>query len=314
GLVFLLSAISVAIFAVFDHLSMADAIYFTFTTITTVGYGDINLATSANWLKIYDVAFMLFGATALAGFYALVTDAIVGARLSAALGVPHGKIKNHVIVCGLGNVGYRVIEHLVQRGVQVAACDLDGRGRFVQVVRQLDVPVLIGDALLPASLRILGAERARAVVATTNDDVANIEIMMTARELGPKARLVARVFDQKLAERAASRFGIDAAHSVSAIAAPYFAAAAMGTDVNTVVHVGKRAWMVAERTAAPGTAAAGMAVSDLEVAGQVALLAVRDSDGEKWGPERGRTIEEGQEMLVAVTVEGLRRVRDLTTA
>lgn len=312
GLVALLCTASTAVFMVFDHLSLADAIYFTFTTVSTVGYGDINLATSPNWLKLYDVGFMLFGATALAAFYALVTDAIVGARLSAALGVPHGKIKDHVIVCGLGNVGFRVVEHLVQRGVPVAACDLNDRGRFVQVVRQLDVPVLVGDALLADNLRILGVERARAVVAATNDDVANIEIMIGAREMGPNARLVARVFDPQLAERAAKRFGIHAAHSVSALSAPYFAAAAMGADVNTVVHVGDRTWLVVERIVASGAPAAGMAVTDFEVPGQVAIVAVRGDEGARWGPERAATISAGQELLLATTVLGLARVRELT--
>ncbi|MFN2465464.1 MAG: NAD-binding protein [Candidatus Dormibacteria bacterium] len=313
GLVFVLSWLSVSIFAVFDHLSLADAIYFTFTTITTVGYGDINLATSANWLKLYDVGFMLFGATALAGFYALVTDAIVGARLSAALGVPHGKIKNHVVVCGLGNVGFRVVEHLVQRGIQVTACDLNPDGRFVQAVRQLDVPVQVGDALLPSTLHRLGVDHARAVIATTEDDVANVEVMMSAREINPKARLVARVFDQKLAERAAGRFGIDAAHSVSAIAAPYFAAAAMGNDVNTLVHVGDRTWLVVERMIAPGAPAADMKVTEFEASGEVAILAVRDNAGDRWGPERGDTIKAGQQLLLATTVEHLPRVRSLSS-
>jgi len=312
GMVALLCSLSVIVFGVFAHLSPVDAIYFTVTTISTVGYGDINLLESPPALKLYAVGFMLFGATALAAFYALVTDAIVGARLSAALGVPHGRIKDHVIVVGLGNVGFRTIEHLVSRGVEVAACDLNERGRFIQLVRQLGVPVLVGDALLADNLRVLGVDRARAVVSATNDDVANIEVMMAVRELNPSARLVARVFDQKLADRAEQRFGIHACHSVSALAAPYFAAAALGADVNTIVHVGDRAWLVAERTVAEGAGAAGMTVEDFDRDGELALVAVRDGEDERWGPERQHTIRPGQELLVAATISGLARLRDLT--
>jgi len=100
-----LCTVSALVFGNVTGWSPVDAIYFTITTVSTVGYGDINLSSFPDPVKIYDVIFMLFGATALAAFYALVTDAIVGARISAALGVPHGKIKNHVVVCGLGNVG-----------------------------------------------------------------------------------------------------------------------------------------------------------------------------------------------------------------
>ncbi|MGI8610268.1 MAG: NAD-binding protein [Candidatus Dormibacteria bacterium] len=314
GMVFLLSAISVAIFAVFDHLSPVDAIYFTFTTITTVGYGDINLATSSNALKLYDVGFMLFGATALAAFYALVTDAVVGARLSAALGVPHGKIKNHVVVCGLGNVGFRVVEQLVSRGVEVAACDLNERGRFVQVVRRMGVPVLVGDALLADNLHILGVARARAVVAATNDDVANVEVMLAARELGPGARLVARVFDAKLAERAEKRFGIHACHSVSALAAPYFAAATLGDDVNTMLTAGAHAWLLVERKVGAESPASKMTVRAFQDECDGIVVAVRDSDGARWRPEHDSTIAAGQELLVATVVDGLETLRRLTTA
>ena len=312
GLVMLLCVISVAIFAAFDHLSPIDAIYFTFTTVTTTGYGDINLATSSNALKLYDVGFMLFGATALAAFYALVTDAVVGARLSAALGVPHGRVKNHVVVCGLGNVGFRVVENLVRRGVAVTACDLVERGRFVQIARHLDVPVLIGDALLPENLRILGAQRARAVIAATGDDIANIEIMMSAREMGPGARLVARVFDAKLADRAQQRFGIHACHSATALAAPYFAAAALGDDVNTIVHVNGRAWLLVERVVGSAAPAAGMMVNEFDRPGELALVAVRAGTDARWGPEREHTIEAGQDLLVATTVDGLERLRAMT--
>jgi Trk K+ transport system NAD-binding subunit len=312
GAVFLLIVLSVTVFAIFDNLSPVDAIYFTITTISTVGYGDINLMTSSNALKLYDVGFMLCGAVALAAFLALVTDAIVGARLSEALGVPHGRMKGHVIVCGLGDVGFRVVEHLVHDGLQVAACDINERGKFVQLARRMGVPVLVGDALLPDNLRILGVEHARAVIAATNDDVVNVEVMMNARDMGPEARLVARVFDQKLADRAEQRFGIHACHSVSALAAPYFAGAALGDDVNTVVHVGDQVWLVAERTVTGGSPAAGMPVSAFDARGEVALLAVRDGAEARWGPERAHAIQPGQDLLAATTIAGLERLRALT--
>jgi Trk K+ transport system NAD-binding subunit len=182
----------------------------------------------------------------------------------------------------------------------------------VQIVRQLDVPVLIGDALLPENLRILGVERARAVVAVTNDDIANIEVMMSAREMGHGARLVARVFDEKLAERAKQHFGIHACHSVTALGAPYFAAAALGDDVNTVVHANGRAWLIVERVVKVGAPAAGMTVTEFDLPGEVALVAVRTGKEARWGPEREHTIEAGQDLLVATTVTGLDRLRALT--
>lgn len=308
----LLCALSALVFGRYAGFSPVDAIYFTFTTISTVGYGDFNLLAAPDLLKLYDVAFMLFGATALAAFYALVTDAIVGARLSAALGVPHGKVKNHVVVCGLGNVGFRTVEHLVHRGIKVSAVDLADRGRFVQLARHMGVPVLTGDALLPDNLRLLSVDRARAVIATTNDDVTNVEMMIACRELNPSTRLVARVFDTKLAARAEQRFDIHACRSVSALAAPFFAGASLGDDVNTVIRRRGRAWLLVEAQVAAGSDADGMTLAELEEGGHLKLIAVRDREEQSWRPSRDRAMSAGHELLLAAHRDGLERLRRVT--
>jgi Trk K+ transport system NAD-binding subunit len=308
----LLCTLSVFVFSRFGGFSLVDAIYFTFTTVSTVGYGDFNLLGSPDALKLYDVGFMLFGATALAAFYALVTDAIVGARISAALGVPHGKIKDHVVVCGLGNVGFRTVEHLVHHGVKVATVDLEGRGRFVQLLRHMGIPVLVGDALLPDNLRLLCVDRARAVIATTQDDVTNLEMMIASRELNPNVRLVARVFDPRLAQRAQERFEIHACRSVSALAAPFFAGSALGADVNTVIRRKGRTWVIAEAEVEAGAAADGMTLAELEKGGHIHLVAVRANEQESWKPERDLRLSAGHEILVAAHRDGLARLREVT--
>ena len=310
--VLLLCALSSAVFARFAGFSPVDAIYFTFTTVTTVGYGDLNLLTQPDFLKLYDVGLMLFGALSLAALYALVTDAIVGARLAAALGVPHGKIKDHVVVCGLGNVGFRTVEHLVYHGIKVAAVDLSDRGRFVQLLRHMGVPVLAGDALLPDNLRLLCVDKARAVIATTQDDVTNLEMMIASRELNQDVRLVARVFDPKLAERAEKRFEIHACRSVSALAAPFFAGAALGADVNTVIRREGRIWLLAEAAIDAGAEADGMNVADLQAGGHIHLIAVRDGERESWKPENDRRLSAGHQILVVAHRDGLERLRHLT--
>jgi voltage-gated potassium channel len=57
-------------------------------------------------------------------------------------------IRDHVVVCGLGNIGYRVVEQLVGMGVPVVAAEQHEANRFLPVVRRLGVPVLIADVRL----------------------------------------------------------------------------------------------------------------------------------------------------------------------
>jgi hypothetical protein len=68
---------------VFDHyLGLLDALYFVVVTFATVGYGDINLLGAPAEIKVYGILAIMFGALTLALAFGLVTDAIVGARLS----------------------------------------------------------------------------------------------------------------------------------------------------------------------------------------------------------------------------------------
>ncbi|MEA2646468.1 MAG: hypothetical protein QOE92_1551 [Chloroflexota bacterium] len=307
GVVITISSVAFWYLAGFSPI---DAAYFTVTTMTTVGYGDLNLLTQPWEIKVMGMVLMFLGATSLAAFYALVTDAVVGARIQAALGVPDGTNRGHFVVCGVGNIGFRVIEHLLSQGHEVTACDIpDDRG-YVEPTRRLGVPLLAGDALVADNLRLLGVERARAVIATTENDVTNLEIALASRELNPEARLVARIFDTELAARAELQFGIHACRSVSSIAAPYFAAAALGSDVKTMIRHHEDLWLLAEARVEAGSEAAGKTHAWLEEQ-EIKLMAVRNSDAESWHPDSNHVLNVDEELLVALRrgrLETFRRV------
>src|SRR5439155_21939089 len=121
-------------------LSFLDAVYFTTTTITTIGYGDITPLKASGLVKLYVIALELLGATTLAIFFALVTDALVGARLRRALGSGlHHDVSEHLVVCGLGNMGQRIVSHIHSIGVSVVGLDLDESLPAVQEARKMNV-------------------------------------------------------------------------------------------------------------------------------------------------------------------------------
>lgn len=308
----LLSLLAVAILHVFERLAWVDALYLTVTT--AVGSGDFNPAGAASWLKIFDVGFIVVAAVGLAVVYALVVDAIVGVRILQALGVPRGNLRGHVVVVGLGNTGYRLVDLLDQQGVECAAAEISDRARFLRVVRQRGIPVLVGDGRLPDSLAALSVERARSVCAVTDDDVVNLEVVLAARELNPRARLVARLFDQGLARRAQEQLGIDACHSVSALAAPAFVAAAIGEDVISTLELDGQLWLLAALPVRSGSALDGTGVEALESADAIRVLALRDGEGEHWTPTYPRRLEAAHQVLLACSLDGWRKARDLAGA
>lgn len=307
----LLVLVTAAIFHATLRLSWIDAVYVTVTSASSTGLSsNVSLLGSPLWLKVYGIGFTFAAALSMAMLFTLLVDAVIGARILEALGVPRGRMRNHAVVVGLGNTGYRVVQLLLDAGVEVAAGEMAERGRFVGVARRQGVPVLIADGRYRDSLSALSVEGARAVVAVTDDDLANLETALTARELNREARVVARLFDQELAERAQQQFDINACHSVSALAAPAFVAAALDQGVLSTVERGGRPWLVAEVNIDAGAAIDGVPAATLERDGNLQVLAVCASDGVvQWRPTYPAKLHAGSRLLVACGRDRWQRLR-----
>jgi len=125
--------------------------------------------------------------------------------------------RDHVVLCGLGHMGVRILEYLVERGTAVVVIEKNAEARYMSNARSAKVPVII---------------------AATNDDLANIEVALDARRLNPKIRIAMRQFDPEIAAKLQAGFSIDFAFSSSAVAAPIIAAQALGVST-PLVHMSK---------------------------------------------------------------------------
>jgi Trk K+ transport system NAD-binding subunit len=222
-------------------------------------------------------------------------------------------IRDHVIVCGLGAVGYRVARGIVDRGARVVATEIKEGGRFVAAARSLGIPVVIGDARQPEVLEELGIRTARAVVCGTNDDLVNLEAALNARAIRPDIRVVVRVFDPDFAVRVQRGFGIRFTRSVSHLAAPAFAAAAMGSDVIATVPVGDRRVVVFARVRVnAGSALDGALLDDVNATGERRILGTvgPDASPARWDPDPGAVLAPGTDLVVAATRAGLAALLD----
>jgi Trk K+ transport system NAD-binding subunit len=179
----------------------------------------------------------------------------------------------------------------------------------VALVRRDGVPVLVADGRYSDSLSALSVEHARALIAATNDDLANLEAALTARELNPQARIVVRLFGQELASRAQQQLGIHACHSVSALATPAFVAAALGDGVLSIIDTTSRPWLLGQLTVEAGSPLDGRAAGSLEQSGAFYVLAMRDSVTEWWLPGLPDRLAGGRDLLVACTRERWERAQ-----
>lgn len=211
-------------------LHWSDALYFVVTTLTTTGYGDFSLKDAPFTAKMVGMSVMLSGAGLFTILFALVTDQIFRARLDFMLGRRRVRLSGHVIVCGAGDVGVRVVENLLLTSVPVVVIEQDPDHRFNQRIRDLGVPLILADATIEETLRLAAVEYARAIVCATDSDMHNLEIGLSARVLHPEIRTVLRTYDRSFAEQIQKSFSFDAALSSTALAAPAFVKAASGNQ------------------------------------------------------------------------------------
>ncbi len=195
---------------------------------------------SGHWLIVFFFLMPFLGliltSQGLANFLALLFNR--RARGSAWLDAIASTYNNHVVVCGLGHVGSRVVENLLNAGSEVVGVEQSVQTGSVNQVRAWGVPVIEGDIRQREVLSRAGVARARTVVVCTNNDLANIDAALNCREINPRVRLILRLFDAELARRVKTIFAIDEAYSASALAAPIFAAAALQVEGDRTFPIG----------------------------------------------------------------------------
>ncbi len=171
-------------------------------------------------------------------------------------------MRDHVVVCGLGHIGYRVVEELHRLGSELVAVERNGGAIFVETVRALGVPVHVGDARRDDLLAATGVANAKAIVCATNDDLANLEIAIDAKRMNPSIRVVMRMFDQGMAAKVGLALELDTSFSTSAVAAPLIALQATERGVVSAYRVGQTIRVTAEVTV--GAQGDGKTVAELE--------------------------------------------------
>src|SRR5579872_5431828 len=205
-----------------EKLRWIDALYFTVTVMTTTGFGDISLRDSSIAAKLFGIGLMLSAVILASLLFSFIADRLFKKRSEVALGRKRYRLKDHVIVCGLGRTGYQVVKELLRRKEKVLVIEKDPDSRFLEIVRGLGAKVFVGDASIPRVLTDAGVRQACALFSLINDDLHNLEIGLNARALRPDLRLILRIFDREIADLLRDMLDIHFAMSTSAIAADEF--------------------------------------------------------------------------------------------
>ena len=220
--------------------------------------------------------------------------------------------RDHVVVCGLGRIGYRVVKELLNLGEDVVGVERDAEGPFLEEIRQMKVPVLLGDARQREMLEQARVREASAIVVCTEDDLTNLDIALDARELKPGIKVVLRMFDAQLAEKVKRGFGIHTAFSTSALAAPVFAAAATRAQIDQSFYVDDVLMNVARSTVQAGSALEGYSIAQVEKELDVTVVMHRSADSLDPHPAPEVTLRAGDCLVVLASLESLARLREMS--
>lgn len=217
--------------------------------------------------------------------------------------------RDHVVLCGAGRVGFRVLEQLRRLGLDVVMVERNESAPFVQAIRAEGVPILIDDVRAPNALLATNIGAARALVCATDDDLANLNIALDARRINPSIRVVMRLFDDDLVSKVRDTFKVEAM-STSALAAPAFAAAALDPSIHTSFELDGQIMVVGEIAVAPPLA--GRSGAELHDELGATLLRVRRADGAFREAKSSEPLTAGDIALVQAPLERYRALRSAT--
>ena len=179
-------------------LRVLDAFYFVWTTIMTVGYGDITLHNAPDSAKVVGMALMLVGVAFMAVLFAFFTSWVMTQRQDALRGRVRVRWKNHVVVAGGGHMGIAVADLLAAAGRRIVVIEREEDRPHIEMLRSAGHRVIIADATKAENLELAGIKRAAGLVALTDADPTNLHIALLARAQRADLAIVMRAESAEL--------------------------------------------------------------------------------------------------------------------
>lgn len=217
-------------------------------------------------------------------------------------------MSNHVVLCGLGKVGFRVLQKLVALGEEVVVLEKDPGCENLAWARKRGIPVRVGSGREEGIFEDLNVANAKSIIVATNDDLANLEMAIDARKLRPDVRVVLRMYDQELAEKIYDSMDIHLAFSTAELAAPLFAAASTDRTVINAFYVGERLLVVARLFVNAGSELAGTTVGALSKQHQAFVLTHRHEGKPTLHPSEDTAFQVGDRLTIQCEPQELRKV------
>ena len=188
--VFLAGAVGYHLLA---HLNYLDSFYMAIITLFTVGYHELGDVTA--YTKLFTIFYLITGlgmATyAISNLTALVLEGdLRGYFMERRMEKRLDDLKDHIIVCGFGKMGFQAAWELKKAGIPFVIVEQDdAKGRSPRFAGEI---ILYGNAMEELILERAGIRRARGLITALTTDADNVLVTLTVKQIRPDLPVVAR--------------------------------------------------------------------------------------------------------------------------
>jgi len=290
--------------------SIVDALYMTFITVATIGYSEIIDLSHSPGGRIFTMAIATAGILNFTFMMSATTALIVEGDINEALRRRRmqariDKLVNHFIVCGIGRVGSNVAHELSVTERPYVIIDVAQHKIDEYRERYPDVMYLHGDGSEDDLLRRAGIERAAGVFAITGEDSKNLVVTLSAKQLNPRVRVVARCHEVNYIEKI-RKVGADAIVSPDFTGGMRIASSMVRPNVVSFLDEMLRAdkSLRVEEVLVP-QGFAGRPIGRLGLGSvDYVLMAVRSGDEWVFSPQHDFELRAGHTLIVMTTPKG----------
>lgn len=298
------TAIGTAGYMVIEGWTAWDAFYMTMISVTTVGYREVGPLSTLG--QAWTVVVLMSGVSTLFYTAFIVMAEIVEGTFHHRFTARRLKrmldhLTNHFIICGYGRIGAVIADEFRRQGIPCVIIDKDP----ARVVLAADSGALAveADASNEDTLRRVGIERARGLIAAVGTDAENVYTVLTARVLRPELFIIARI-ESEDAEPKLRRAGADRVLSPYQLGGVQMAATALRpavVDFMRLATSSERLDLAAEQIEVKPTARfAGVSIRDANLRQDfgVIIVAIKRAAGHmEFNPEPDSVIGGGDQLV-----------------
>jgi Trk K+ transport system NAD-binding subunit len=216
-------------------------------------------------------------------------------------------MNKHIVLIGLGHLGYRVAQRLHEMGESVVVVEIQLGTHTTDAAREMGIPVIQADARRAGGLEGANIKEAKTIILASQEDAMNLQIALKARTLNPNIQVVIRIFDEDFARALREQFGFTAL-SATDMAAPVFAAAAAGADVTNPISIEGQQLSLARMTIPSASSLADKTVGYVEDNYHLNIILLRHEHHSEMHPTDTRPLHAGDTLAVLGGPEQLSRL------